>query len=67
MEAPDAVDHNGVVVVVMGPDPAQEGKGKDAINPGEAQGLDGHLREGEVGRTGGGSREAICMLSPRAW
>ena len=35
MEVPDAVDHNGIVVVVMGPNPAQEGKGKKAIEPGE--------------------------------
>jgi hypothetical protein len=53
MEIPDTIHHHGVVIVVMSPNPAQEGKGKKAINPGAAQGLDGHFGEGEVGRTGG--------------
>ena len=53
MEMPDAIDHHGVVMVVMGPNPAQEGKGEKVINPGAAQGLYRHLREGKIGRTRG--------------
>ena len=53
MEIPDAVHHHGVVVLVMGPDPAQQRNRKEAINPGAMQGLHWHLGEGEVGRTGG--------------
>jgi hypothetical protein len=37
----------------MGPNPAQQRKGKETINPGTMQGHHGHPREGEVGRTGG--------------
>jgi hypothetical protein len=40
-------------MVVMDPKPTQERKGKKAINPGAAQGLDGHLGDREIGRTGG--------------
>jgi hypothetical protein len=53
MEIPDAVHHHGVVVVVMGPDPEQEGKGKEAIYPGAAEGLHRHPGKGEIGSAGG--------------
>jgi hypothetical protein len=63
MEIPDAVHHHGVVVVVMGPDPAQQRNRKEAINPGAMQGLHWHPGESEVGRTGGvkgGDLQAIA-------
>jgi hypothetical protein len=52
MQIPDAVHHHGIVVVVIVPNPAQKGKGKESIDPGATQGLHGHLGKCEVGRTG---------------
>jgi hypothetical protein len=41
MEIPDAVHHHGVELVAMGPNPTQEGKGNEAINPRAARGSTG--------------------------
>jgi hypothetical protein len=66
MEIPDAVHHHGVELVAMGPNPAQEGKGKDSIDPGAALGLHRHPGKGEVGGAGeieGGDLHQVAELA----
>jgi hypothetical protein len=46
MEIPDAIYDHGVELVAMGPNPAQEGKGEEAVCRGPTKGLHGYPGKG---------------------